>query len=172
MNLKQILAEGTSVSLFQRLIGIFAAELDFSDFRAGETHKLGARVTVKTAPLNHPNRATGYRVEVGAKSLRYVTDTEHVPGRPDANVLDLVAGSDLFIYDCTYTDAEYPNHFGWGHSTRQEGVRLVEKACAKCLAIYHHDPDHDGAFMDAVAAEAELMRLGAFVAKEGTTIEL
>jgi phosphoribosyl 1,2-cyclic phosphodiesterase len=172
MNLKQVLSEMMSAPLFPIPIGIFAAELDFSDFRAGETHALGGGVTVRTAPLNHPNRATGYRVETGGKSLCYVTDTEHVPGRPDANILGLIEGADLVIYDSTYTDAEYPNHVGWGHSTWQEGVRLVEKAGAKRLAIYHHDPDHDDAFMDKVAEEAAKMRPGTFVAKEGMTVEL
>jgi len=172
MNLKQVLSEMMSAPLFPIPIGIFAAEVEFADFRAGETHDLGGGVIVKTAPLNHPNRATGYRVEVGKKAICYVTDTEHVPGRPDANVLKLIEGADIVVYDSTYTDEEYPAHVGWGHSTWQEGVRLVEKAGAKRLAIYHHDPDHDDAFMDKVAAEAEKMRPGTFVAREGTTIEV
>lgn len=172
MNLKQVLSEMMSAPLFPIPIGIFAAELAFADFRAGETHALGSGVTVRTAPLNHPNRATGYRVETGGKAICYVTDTEHVPGRPDTSVLGLIAGADLVIYDCTYTDAEYPGHVGWGHSTWQEGVRLVEKAGAKRLAIFHHDPDHDDKFMDQIAAEAERMRPGTLVAKEGMTVEI
>jgi phosphoribosyl 1,2-cyclic phosphodiesterase len=172
MNLKQVLSEMMSAPLFPIPIGIFAAQIEFADFRAGETHDLGGGVVVKTAPLNHPNRATGYRVEVGKKAICYVTDTEHVPGRLDTNVLKLIEGADIVVYDCTYTDQEYPAHVGWGHSTWQEGVRLVEKAGAKRLAIYHHDPDHDDAFMDNVAAEAEKMRPGTFVAREGTTIEV
>ncbi len=170
MNLKQVLSEMMSAPLFPIPIGIFAAQIEFADFRAGETHDLGGGVVVKTAPLNHPNRATGYRVEVGKKAICYVTDTEHVPGRLDTNVLKLIEGADIVVYDCTYTDEEYPAHVGWGHSTWQEGIRLVEKAGAKRLAIYHHDPDHDDAFMDKIAAEAEKMRPGTFVAREGTTI--
>lgn len=172
MNLKQVLSEMMSAPLFPIPIGIFAAQIEFADFRAGETHDLGGGVIVKTAPLNHPNRATGYRVEVAGKSICYVTDTEHVPGRLDTNVLKLIEGADIVVYDCTYTDEEYPAHVGWGHSTWQEGVRLVEKAGAKRLAIYHHDPDHDDTFMDKIAAEAEKMRPGTFVAREGTTIEV
>lgn len=172
MNLKQVLSEMMSAPLFPIPIGIFAAQIEFADFRAGETHDLGGGVVVKTAPLNHPNRATGYRVEVAGKAICYVTDTEHVPGRLDPNILKLIEGADIVVYDSTYTDEEYPAHVGWGHSTWQEGVRLVEKAGAKRLAIYHHDPDHDDAFMDKIAAEAEKMRPGTFVAREGTTIEV
>ena len=40
-----------------------------------------------TGPLNHPNRATGYRLEYDGKALAYITDTEHEPGQLDTNVL-------------------------------------------------------------------------------------
>tara|TARA_Y100001934_G_scaffold227918_1_gene273979 strand:+ start:760 stop:924 length:165 start_codon:yes stop_codon:yes gene_type:complete len=42
---------------------------------------MGDGIEIKTAILNHPNDATGYRIEHGDKSLYYETDTEHVPGR-------------------------------------------------------------------------------------------
>ena len=39
-------------------------------------------MAMRTAPLNHPNGATGYRVEFGGKSICYITDTEHRGGGP------------------------------------------------------------------------------------------
>jgi phosphoribosyl 1,2-cyclic phosphodiesterase len=48
----------------------------------------------------------------------------------------------------------------------------VDRAGAKRLAIFHHDPSHDDAFMDKVAAEAAALRPGTIVAQEGMTIEL
>ena len=78
-----------------------------------------------TRPLNHPNGATGYRVEYGGRSICYVTDTEHVVGEPDKNILGLIEGADYFIYDSTYSDDEFAEHEGWGHSTWQEGARMV-----------------------------------------------
>jgi phosphoribosyl 1,2-cyclic phosphodiesterase len=141
------------------------AELEFQEFRAGETFQFGA-VTIKTAALNHPNGATGYRVEFGGRSVAYVTDTEHVVGRPDHNVLGLIAGADLVIYDCTYTDAEFPEHIGWGHSTWQEAIRLCRTAEAKQLAIFHHDPNHDDVFMHAVEREARQVWSNTLVARE------
>ena len=39
----------------------------------------------------------------------------------DESILKLVENTDLFIYDSTYTEEEYPNFEGWGHSTWQEG---------------------------------------------------
>ena len=74
------------------------------------------------------------------------------------------------IYDSTYTDDEYPAHRHWGHSTWQEGVRLADAAQVKTLVLFHHDPDHDDAFMDRIAAEADRTRPGTLVAREGMVL--
>ena len=76
-------------------------------------------------------------------------------------------GADLFIYDSTYTDAEFPQKVGWGHSTWQEGVRLADAAKVKQLVLFHHDPSHDDDFMDKVVAEANNLRPGTIAAREG-----
>jgi phosphoribosyl 1,2-cyclic phosphodiesterase len=172
MRLKDVLSNMMQAPLFPIPIEIFGADVTFSDFARMSTLEPAPGVRVRTTMLNHPNRATGYRVEVGGKSLCYVTDTEHVPGTPDENVLALIAGADLVIYDSTYTDDEFAAHVGWGHSTWQEGIRLVDRAGAKRLAIFHHDPSHDDAFMDRVAAAAAAARPGTIVAREGETIAL
>lgn len=172
MDLKSVLSSMMQAPLFPIPIDIFAAKVEFHDFSVGTDLLPAPGIRIKTAPLNHPNRATGYRVEVAGKSLCYITDTEHTPGKLDANILALIAGADLVVYDSTYTDAEFPAHVGWGHSTWQEGIRLVDHAGAKRLVIFHHDPSHDDAFMDKVGAEATAMRPGTIVAQEGMTIEL
>jgi 3-deoxy-D-arabino-heptulosonate 7-phosphate (DAHP) synthase class II len=92
-----------------------------------------------TGPLNHPNRATGYRLEGDGKAVVYITDTEHEPGRLDRNVLRLADRADAMIYDSTYTDAEYPGHRNWGHSTWEEGVRLAEVAAGKAFLLQGGD---------------------------------
>ena len=122
-------------------------------------------------PLNHPNGATGYRVEHAGKSICYVTDTEHVPGRPDQAVLGLIADADIVIYDSTYDDGEFAAHVGWGHSTWQEGIRLADAARVKQLVIFHHDPGHDDAEMDRIAAAADKARPGTLVAHEGMILK-
>ena len=122
--------------------------------------------------MNHPNGATGYRIEHGGKAIVYVTDTEHVPGKPDQNILGLIEGADAVIYDSTYTEEEFPNRIGWGHSTWNEGMRLCQAAGAKRLAIFHHDPDHNDDFMDKLAAEAKATWSETVVAREGMEISV
>ena len=145
----------------------FKADFSFNDFTAGEVLNPCGGVTVRTAPLNHPDGATGYRIEFEDRAIAYVTDTEHRGAEMDENVLRLIREADLVIYDSTYTDEEYPKYKGWGHSTWQEGARLCAAAAAKTLVIFHHDPSHDDRFLDTVAAEAESLRPGTIVAREG-----
>jgi phosphoribosyl 1,2-cyclic phosphodiesterase len=103
----------------------------------------------------------------------YVTDTEHVPGKPDKNVLGLIQGADIVIYDCMYTDEEYAKSYvGWGHSTWQEGVRMCKAAGAKKLVVFHHDPDHDDDKLDAIGREVEAALPGALMAREGLELHL
>ena len=170
MTLKNVLVEMMMAPLFPIPPEAFRADVSYQDFRMGETVSPGDGITLRTAPLNHPNNATGYRIEYDGRSICYITDTEHVEGERDANIVGLIAGADLVIYDATYTDEEYPKYRGYGHSTWQEGMRLVEAAKAKTLVIFHHDPAHDDDRMDEIAAEAERRRPGTIVAREGMVL--
>ncbi|MBF0373471.1 MAG: MBL fold metallo-hydrolase [Alphaproteobacteria bacterium] len=170
--IQAILASQMAHPLFPVPLGAMQAHLSFSDFRAGETFTLYGDVVVRTAPLRHPNEATGYRIDHGGVSLAYVTDTEHVPGHPDRNVLDLIEGADLVIYDCTYTDDEFPAKVGWGHSTWQEGVRLCRAANVGRMVVFHHEPDHDDAFMERLEDEARRVWSGVIVGRDNMELTL
>ncbi|HVO01123.1 MAG TPA: MBL fold metallo-hydrolase [Candidatus Cybelea sp.] len=150
---------------------VFASEPEVHDFRAGETLRPVDGVVLKTTPLNHPNGATGYRVEYEGKSVCYVTDCEHNGKGPEPAVVELIKGADVFIYDTSYTDEEYPIFKGWGHSTWQEGVRLADAAGVKTLVLFHHDPSHTDAAMDRIAEAAAAARPGTIAAREGMIIE-
>lgn len=169
---QSVLASQMENPMFPVPLAAMQAEMRFEDFKAGDDLRLWDDVKIRTAPLNHPNGATGYRVEFEGRSACYVTDTEHVPGKMDENILGLIEGADLVIYDSTYTEDEMPSHRGWGHSTWNEGVKLCRAAGAKRMAIFHHDPDHDDDFMDALGREAKTEWDGAFVAVEGTTVDV
>lgn len=172
LELCDVLCEMMMPPLFPVPIEIFKADIAYKDFVAGDTLTPKAGVTLKTAPLNHPNGATGYRVEYAGKSICYVTDTEHTGQGPDPRICQLIAGSDIVIYDSSYTDEEYPKFRGWGHSTWEEGIRVCEAAGAKRLVIFHHDPAHDDEMMDSIAEAAEKRRIGTLVAREGLTLSL
>jgi phosphoribosyl 1,2-cyclic phosphodiesterase len=160
-----------SFPLFPLQIEALRAKLEFRDFRAGDTIQPRPGVTLRTAPLNHPGGATGYRIEYNGRALAYLTDFETGDGI-DPRLLELAKGAALVIVDATYTDDELPSHVGWGHSSWQQGVQLANAAGAGRLCLFHHDPDHDDGVMDTIAAAAEKMRPGTIVAREGMRVEL
>jgi len=168
--LRCVISRMMTSPLFPVPIDMLHSDMTFVDFTAGETLALGPEISLRTAPLNHPDGATGYRIDYQGRSVCYITDTEHVPGERDSRIVELVRGADLMIYDSTYTDEEYPRYRGWGHSTWQEGARLCDAAGVKQLVIFHHDPSHDDTAMDRIAAEAAATRPGTVVAREGMVL--
>ena len=170
--LADVLGKLMSAPLFPVGTDAFKATLEFCDFKEGETLDLGAGIVVRTAALNHPGGASGYRIEYGDKAVAYLSDMEHRPGALDQSLLALANGADLMIYDSNFTDEEYEQRVGWGHSTWREGVRLAEAANVKTLALFHHDPSHDDERMDAIGAAAQVLRPATLVAREGETLRL
>ena len=148
------------------------ADITFNDFRAGENVQIFTNINIATLPLNHPNGATGYRISCAGKSICYITDTEHIVGELDQSIVSFIKGADLVVYDSTYTDAQFSEKIGWGHSTWEEGVRLCRAAEAKKIAIFHHDPDHDDKFMFDIERQAKNAWEGAVVAREQMSIAL
>ncbi len=169
-HLESVLCGVWVAPLFPVPLEVLVGQREFRDFHCGETLSPRPGIIIKTAPLNHPNRATGYRIEYGGKAVAYITDTEHKPGCLDHNVLSLIDHADVMIYDATYTEEEFPSHLGWGHSTWQEGIKLADAAGVKTFVIFHHAPEHDDAFMDSIAAEAARARPGTLVAQEGMVL--
>lgn len=167
--IRNVFAAQMENPMFPVPLDAMQATLNFEDFLVGESWNIG-EAKISTAALHHPNDATGYRIDYQGRSFCLITDTEHVVGKPDENILGLIEGADLVIYDSTYTEEEFPNHIGWGHSTWEEGMKLCQMANAKQLAIFHHDPEHDDDFMDQLAAEATRTWDGCFVVEEGMDI--
>ena len=128
-----------------------AAKLDFQDLAHGEYTLAGLGVTV--APLFHSSVTTGYRFEIGGRSVVYLTDAE--PRRSEDQIvvdpvmLGLATGADLLIHDAQYTDEEYPAKIGWGHSPLGYVVDFAVAAGAKRLILFHHDPMSSDAKLDA-----------------------
>lgn len=171
LTIEEVLGKMMSAPLFPVPLDVFAAQIKFKNFAAGEVLKPHRGIVLRTGALNHPNGATGYRVEYAGKSVAYITDTEHRDDSLDDSVLKLVDRADVMIYDSMYTDTEYPAHRDWGHSTWEEAVRIAEAANVRRLVLFHHDPSHDDDFMDRIAAEAARIRPGTMVASEGLVLK-
>jgi phosphoribosyl 1,2-cyclic phosphodiesterase len=168
--IRSVLSAIMSKPIFPVPLRIMHACIAFHDFSAGETLRPLPGIVLRTAPLNHPNGATAYRIDYAGRSICYVTDTEHREGELDNTIVELIGGSQLVIYDATYTEEEYPRYRGWGHSTWNEGAKLCDAAGAGTLIAFHHDPDHTDADLDRIAEDMARVRPGSIVASEGLVL--
>ena len=128
--------------------------------------------TVHAFPLNHPQGATGYRIECGDAALVHASDFEHGDPACDAALCEAARSADLLIFDAQFTPEQYPSRIGWGHSTWAEGARIAQANNVGRLVLFHHDPMHnDDAIEELEAAACERLD-GTCAAREGMTIEL
>jgi len=158
---------------------IHFTELEEGFFRVGD-------VLVETQYLNHTAPTIAYRMTNGGASLAYVTDHEPFwraeegvlqhPG--DQRHIAFMRGADLVIHDAQYTEEEYGQRVGWGHSTVEYATDVAMAAGAKRLALFHHDPSHDDPFMELfeTGARARVAAAGGsldvFAAREGMELQL
>jgi len=128
-------------------------------------------VTVTASKHNHPGDAYSYRIVEGKTTLVYCTDVEHVGGI-DPKVVALCRNADLLIHDAQYTPEELKDKKGWGHSSWEQAVEVAAQAGVKKLALFHHDPEHNDAFLMNIERECQRLFSEAFLAREGLEIEI
>lgn len=113
----------------------------------------------------HPGQTFGYRIQEGDRTLTYIPD--HEPALGIGRVpndhrwmsgFDLAEGVDVLIHDAQYTDDEYPDRIGWGHSTLTHALDFAEKAMVGRLVTFHHEPNHSDEEIDRHHAEVEARR--------------
>ncbi|MCI5050047.1 MAG: MBL fold metallo-hydrolase [Rickettsiales bacterium] len=174
--LKETVSTLMSPPLFPLTLDDLKADVSFHDFAAGESpacehlHERG--IGIKTMELNHPDRATAYRISYKGRSVCYVTDVEHTRNGLDQDLITFIRDSDLFIYDSTYDDREFDNYVGWGHSTWQEATRLATAANVEALILFHHDHDSTDDELDQRSEELKAIRPNDRLAREGLVIKL
>lgn len=136
---------------------------------------LGA-AKVRTIFSNHPGVCLGYRLSTPSGDIIYLPDHEAYerhererqkirnetsqPGieyarSQDEKIIEFMRDADVMISDSQYDRVEYPTRLGWGHSCSDDTVDLAMRAGVKQLFLFHHDPDHDDAKIEAMVAEGQ-----------------
>lgn len=67
---------------------------------------------------------------------------------------------DLLIHDAQYTVEEFGPKAHWGHCTVDFAVHVAHEAGVKRLALFHHDPTHHDASLDAILEHARALARG------------
>lgn len=116
-------------------------------------------VKITTDSISHPGHTFGFRLEEDGGVLAYMSDHElglgatNFPHDPQwTSGYCIAEGADLLIHDAQYTNAEYQERIGWGHSTFDQAVQFAEMSQVRKMVTFHHDPSHSDAFLDSVMA--------------------
>ena len=117
--------------------------------------------TVRAEAITHRGPTLGYRITDGDTVLCYIPDHEPALGasldelEPEwISGHDLAKGASLLIHDCQYTDEEYPEHVGWGHSRLSDTLAFARRTSPDRLMLFHHDPLHTDPMLDALHGAA------------------
>lgn len=135
------------------------------DIRPGDTFLLGEDASACAMAANHPNHGLLYRVTAGEKSVVFAFDHEH--GALDRELTVFASQCDLLVYDGMFTAAECAQHVGWGHSSYEHGLHLMETAQAKRLLITHHATNRTDAALMHMEQDAQSRSPYCTFAKEG-----
>lgn len=152
-----------------------AATIEYHTLDVGVAVAVGDAV-VDNVVMNHPVTNLGYRISCNGKSLFFTgdhepfynlyaqNDTRHAPWqlemeRRQRDIDRAMQGVDALIYDCSYTQGEYPSKRGWGHGTFDAAIASAVRVGARTLYCTHHEPTRGDDELEAVFADA-LLRHG------------
>jgi phosphoribosyl 1,2-cyclic phosphodiesterase len=176
--LRERIARYLSPPLFPMQLGDVPASLTFHDV-PDEPWTIGSAV-FRAEPIAHPGATVGYRVEENGSALAYLPDHEPALGNElRALSEDWISGfalarkANVVIHDAQYTEDEYPQKVGWGHSSVADAVAFARIAAAQQLVLFHHDPMHDDTQLERLRDRAEELSDGAsppVLAFEGMTL--
>jgi phosphoribosyl 1,2-cyclic phosphodiesterase len=147
-----------------------SASRSFIDF-FGVPPKIGL-VAIHPFPLNHPQGATGYRIEVDGSVITHASDLEHGNPEFDRLLREYAQNADILIYDSQYTPEEYESKKGWGHSTWLEAVQVARECRVGRLILFHHDPGHDDDCLTTIESQARGLFENTDAAREGWELSL
>jgi phosphoribosyl 1,2-cyclic phosphodiesterase len=163
--------KSTEASLQDRIARYISAPLSPVEMR-----ELPCELSVRDAPVteweigparieahsvSHRGPTLGYRITEGDQSLVYIPDHEPGLGASLAELepewisgYNLACRASLLIHDCQYSDAEYGEHVGWGHSRLTDALTFARRVEVERLLLFHHDPMHSDDYLDAFCGTA------------------
>jgi phosphoribosyl 1,2-cyclic phosphodiesterase len=109
----------------------------------------------------HPNPTIGYRIQSAGAAVTYLPDHEPALGgrtfpgdKSWVSGFKLAEGADLLIHDTQYTEKEYQERIGFGHSSVKHAFQFAELTDVKHFVPFHHDPTHSDDDLDRMFEKA------------------
>lgn len=161
VGLEEILDRQMDPVVFPVPLKSMAADLRITEVGHGSFEIDGFKV--EAFRLRHPGTTLGYKLVpvTGGETIAYLTDNELGPGgtydvAPDwrKQLVRFLGGVDTLIHDGMYSEVMLESRAGWGHSTPEQAIELARVAGCRRLVLFHHEPEHDDAAVDALLAGA------------------
>lgn len=158
-----------------------ASRLVFSTLRGAESHapRRHAGLEIRWCPLHHPGGSTAYRFDEPASGSSCViaTDMEWGESSPEERAAFLrfcstPSPASLLLIDGQYTQDEYPEHRGWGHTTLDEALAIGRETGVERLLITHHAPTREDGELAALETRVRAVAPNVAFARERMEIEV
>jgi phosphoribosyl 1,2-cyclic phosphodiesterase len=167
--LDKVIRSWLSPPLFPLEFEELAAEIRFEAIGM-ESWELG-EVSVTSAFTKHPGRTLGYRLEEHGAAVGFIPDNE-LGLDPEAG-LALAADVDVLLHDAQYTQDEYRDRVGWGHTDIGHFAAFLDRARPRRALMFHHDPSHDDDTLEGMRdAASQLAARDVELAREGLAIDV
>ncbi len=128
-------------------------------------------VKVSTIDAKHPGGCLMYRLDYNDLSIVYATDNE-IEQQASEQFIEFASDCTLFICDGQYSEQEYQNKKGFGHTRWDIAVDTALKIGCKQFAVFHHDPKSNDDLLDEVQQKITEISPFGCLAKEGMVIYL
>lgn len=162
VSLRERVARAFSPPLFPIEIADVPARVNFIDVPREQWVLDGA--TLRADTIVHPGPTVGYRIETGDGTLAYLPDHEPAltgsiskRSRDWISGASLAAGADLLVHDAQFSEEEYSQRVGWGHSSSADAIAYGEAVGAERIVLFHHDPSHNDVWLDESEQRAQLL---------------
>jgi phosphoribosyl 1,2-cyclic phosphodiesterase len=112
-------------------------------------------LTITAARVAHPGDTFAYRLSENGRAFTFIPDNEL--GLDPESGLALAEGADLLFHDAQFTQEEYRARVGWGHSGVEDLGAFLRRAKPRRAVMFHHDPWHSDADVDAIHEAVETL---------------
>jgi ribonuclease BN (tRNA processing enzyme) len=137
------------------------------------------QLTIKCMKVNHPGGCLAYRIdEQGTgNSFLLATDMEwHLMKASHQERFQALGtnpnNATVFAMDGHFSQAEYTDRTGWGHSTQEEVVKIGQAMGCEHILITHHSPENNDEELDKRRLAVKAMDKRADLIAQGLKVEL
>jgi len=186
--LASILKEQMDFDYFPVSMSSFAADISIKEMDE-QVLEIGPLIIGWQEQVYHPGGSVRYKISVNGNKVVYATDVEldrvfknlednEENKKLAGEYMDFISDADLLIADAQYTEEEYKEKIGWGHSSVPVLLQTAFNSNVKQLAVFHHDPQHSDKFLDDLWMEnrkkfsSEERKMDVFWAREGMTLSI